>query len=227
MTFCIHEAVSSALTTIQQIGRWCLDVVLPITCVGCRREGVWLCPSCIAGIPREVSLVPCSAHPESLESITAVTRYHQPLVRTLITQCKYHSLPEIGLVLAELVPLEVLEQFQESVFVPLPLHRRRQRARGFNQAALITTALASRFGLTVDDQAVARTRWTRPQMELGRADRLANLRGAFTARPERVSGRSIVLVDDVATTGSSLGEAAAALRAAGAARVRGLVIAHD
>jgi ComF family protein len=114
--------------------------------------------------------------------------------------------------------------------VPVPLHPRRLRERGFNQAHLIA-AEAMRAGLfprwtALAPTALARVRETPPQTKLSRARRLLNLRGVFKGRPEAVRGRTILLIDDVMTTGATLEGCALALLGAGARSVDALVVAR-
>ena len=112
--------------------------------------------------------------------------------------------------------------------MPVPLHPRRLRTRGYNQAALLSKFLGSRAGIPVAYELLTRARETRPQTRLSREQRLANVRGAFlVADAEAVSGRRILLVDDVFTTGTTLDECALALKRAGAARIAALTVARS
>jgi ComF family protein len=110
--------------------------------------------------------------------------------------------------------------------VPVPLHPARQRERGYNQAALLAQPLAAALGLPYDAHVLRRVKPTPPQVGLSRQERQRNLRHAFSAEPG-IAGRTIVLVDDVVTTGSTLASAAQACLAAGAARVYGLSLARQ
>ena len=110
------------------------------------------------------------------------------------------------------------------VVVPVPLHQARLAERGFNQAALIAAAAARDLRVPLRDL-LERTRDTRHQPGSSRAERAANVQGAFRCRA-RLSGEEVLLVDDVYTTGATARECAAALRAAGAGRVRVAVIAR-
>jgi ComF family protein len=111
--------------------------------------------------------------------------------------------------------------------VPVPLHRRRQRERGFNQSWLLARRLAASWGVQALPDVLVRARGTLPQTDLGAAERCHNVRGAFrVSRPEAVRGRHVVLVDDIMTTGATAGECAALLGAGGATTVGVLTVAR-
>jgi ComF family protein len=109
--------------------------------------------------------------------------------------------------------------------VPVPLARERERERGFNQAELLAQRVARRLGVPVRPRWLWRVRPTRPQSDLAASERRANVRGAFRASSQ-VSGRHVLVVDDVLTTGATLGECARALREGGARRVGVLTVAR-
>ena len=109
--------------------------------------------------------------------------------------------------------------------VPVPLARERERERGFNQAELLARRVAWQLGLPARPRWLRRVRPTRPQSDLAASERRANVRGAFQASPG-VSGRHVLVVDDVLTTGATLGECARALRDGGARRVGVLTVAR-
>ena len=109
------------------------------------------------------------------------------------------------------------------LLVPVPLHPRRERERGFNQAALIARRLGRAWGCEVRPDVLARVVATESQTALDSAARLANVRGAFRLRrPERVAGRHVILVDDVLTTGATVSACVRALEAGGP-RIVGVV----
>ncbi|MDP6226402.1 MAG: phosphoribosyltransferase family protein, partial [Dehalococcoidia bacterium] len=113
------------------------------------------------------------------------------------------------------------------VLVPVPLHPNRLRNRGYNQSALLARELAKLSGLALDQGLLARVTNAPPQAgTASRRRRRANVEGGFRCTGE-AGGKAVVLVDDVATTGSTLSACAAALKAAGAASVWGLVLARE
>ena len=113
------------------------------------------------------------------------------------------------------------------VIVPVPLHRRRLRERGYNQSALLAREVSKRSGIPIDEGLLIRTKDTTPQVQAAnRQQRRTNVEGSFQC-PQDVAGRALILVDDVATTGGTLSACASALKDRGAASVWGLVLARE
>ena len=113
------------------------------------------------------------------------------------------------------------------LLLPVPLHPRRERARGFNQALLLSRRLGRAWRVPVRADLLARAAPTRPQTELTAEERRANVRNAFRLRrPEIIAGRHVIVVDDILTTGSTVAACAACLRAGGAATVGVLTVAR-
>jgi ComF family protein len=119
---------------------------------------------------------------------------------------------------------------QADAIVAVPLHKERQQQRGYNQAQLLAEVCAARVHMPFHEHMLERHRATLPQVGLSARDRYLNIAGAFLCRPAyttgAISGRSIVIIDDVSTTGATLAECTAPLLAAGAKEVRGLVLAR-
>ena len=217
-----------------------LDTVFPPKCVGCTARGHWLCPACLRRVER-LSLPLCGicAQPvdpagpphgcrrasAALTTIFAVGAYMGPL-REAVHALKYHGRHGVAATLAALLAPAVAPFLQEGdLLVPVPLHPTRERARGYNQSAILASELQYLLPVEVATAALRRTRATADQTALSADQRAANVRGAFTARADAVSGRRIWLLDDVYTTGATLRASAQALRAAGAREVRGAVVA--
>jgi ComF family protein len=149
---------------------------------------------------------------------------------TAIHELKYaqrsHLAHSLGSLLASFAQTWIGE-LKGFLVMPVPLHPRRLRARGFNQSLLLARCVASKTGAELDFLSLRRTRFTKPQTELSSEERKKNVRKAFeVVKPEAVKRRTILLVDDVATTGSTLNECAKALKRAGVDGVLCLVLAR-
>jgi ComF family protein len=113
------------------------------------------------------------------------------------------------------------------IVMPVPLHRKRLRQRGFNQALLLSHGVSNAFKIPLSVDNLVRNRFTRPQVELSGEERIKNVEGAFAIRrPGEVEDKSVLLVDDVFTSGATMNECAAALKQSGAARVMALTLAR-
>ncbi len=139
----------------------------------------------------------------------------------LIRALKYRGRGSVAAELASLAadPAAQLMGRGIDLLVPIPLHAVRRRERGFNQAELIARELSALIGTPVSRDALVRHRATPTQTGLGREARLVNVEGAFRARSALVSGKRVLVLDDVVTTGATMLAAARALSAAGAQRV--------
>ena len=172
----------------------------------------------------------CEAAPPPFSRHRSAGRYQGPL-KDAVLLLKYRKYKPLGALLGGKA-FEALKRDQEfwegiALVVPVPLHERRRRERGFNQAEAVAREIAGRAGLPLDRRVLRKTRNAPPQTSLERADRAANVRGAYAvARGEAIAGKIILLVDDVFTTGATLGACARVLRAAGAAEVRAITIAQ-
>jgi ComF family protein len=130
-----------------------------------------------------------------------------------------------------LLLLEGMEDFLRGqaadLLIPVPLHRSRLRIRGFNQAQLLCTMVSERLSIPILPDGLIRTRPTQPQIELSASERRNNVKGAFTVKhPKKVYSKSILLLDDVMTTGSTVDECAAELKKCGATAVTVVTVAR-
>ncbi|MFO7802203.1 MAG: ComF family protein [Desulfovermiculus sp.] len=150
------------------------------------------------------------------------------VLRDMILDFKFHAHFERRQALRALLQRAHAYHFQglcPECIIPVPLHKRRLRERGFNQSLEIARGLSRRLNVPIQPRALERMRWTRAQSGLERKERQKNVRGAFRAVPDRVQGKHVLLVDDVSTTGATLQACARSLRRAGAHRVDVLVLA--
>lgn len=145
-----------------------------------------------------------------------------------IGRLKYQGARPLAVPLARLMVSVLREEpgFQPDLVVPVPLHRRRERSRGFNQSELIARELCRLEGWQGAGRNLVRGRETPPQVGLDRIRRAENVRGAFAWVGPSLVGASVLLVDDVMTTGATLSACAMALGAGGATSVRGVTVAR-
>lgn len=163
------------------------------------------------------------------EALFAPYSYEDPLM-TAIYQFKYGKKAIVSDSLGPLLAQFSLKRFahrSDLLVMPVPLHPKRLREREFNQSLLLARHVAAALGAELNFLSLRRIKHTAPQMGLGKDERRKNLRGAFkVAKPEEIKRRSVLLVDDVATTGNTLNECARALKRNGCKEVYCLVMAR-
>lgn len=195
-----------------------IDLLLAPRCAGCDVPGAWLCQTCVD-----------ACDPIRRGRLHAVGTYGGALAAA-IRRFKYRGerglAGELGALLAARVGADLALGTALDVVVPAVLHEDRARDRGYDQSRLLAAEVARRCGLPLRAP-LRRIRPSRPQVELDRTARAANLRGAFVAEAGALRGLRVALIDDVATTGATLAAASAACRAAGARDVRHYVVALD
>jgi ComF family protein len=162
----------------------------------------------------------CLADPPPYERLRAAVAYGE-VARAVALKLKYSGRPGVAETLARFM-LRHLRAGDDALLVPVPLHRWRIWKRGYNQAALVASALSRSSGVPTALDLLVRTRATPPLKGLGRRERAEAVRGAFrvaAAAKGAVRGRTVLLVDDVFTSGATAGACAKALKRAGAVRV--------
>lgn len=154
-----------------------------------------------------------------------------PQVRALVHAFKYADQSFLADFLADIMHkhwADYSELAEAELLLPVPLHPQKAKTRGYNQSALLAVALAEKLGVAVDLQALSRLRNTPSQTKLGREERLKNMSGAFECvKPEIVKGKTVLLIDDVATTGATLEGCAEGLKKAGAKKVMAYTLARE
>jgi len=192
-----------------------------------------LCPICgrpfTPGIEEDHVCENCLRKRPSFDKAAAPYLYEGDLM-TAIHEFKYggksYMVSALGPLLAAFAS-DWLKERDDLILMPIPLHPKRLRERGFNQSLLLARHVASRLDAKLDSLTLRRTRYTKPQTGLKSGERRRNVRRAFEVRNQKaLRGKAIVLVDDVATTGSTLNECARVLKRAGCKEVYGLVLAR-
>jgi ComF family protein len=205
------------------------NILFPPVCVACRRRVVRgvICDACFKGVRYRFSVNSAPLHGEPY-FLRAATNYDDKTVQALIHSLKFRSVsgaaePLANLILHYVASLSAAESFagfSGFTVIPIPLSARRRRARGYNQAELIARRVAEGLGLPIETNILIRAKHTTPQTETkSEAERNENIRGAFAVAEKMKSaltGRKILLIDDVATTGSTFREASLPLKSAGA-----------
>ena len=207
-----------------------LDLLFPPRCVTCGRGGHWFCPECVAKIE---PAPPWDARLEPLAGLWVAGLYDDPL-RLAIQALKYQQQRQVAGPLGHLLAATYRQQMRGieglcfDAVLPVPLHPRRQAERGYNQSALLARRLGQAVALPVREDVLRRARHTPPQVGLDRARRQANVAGAFACPPDHPAlvGKTLLLIDDVCTTGITLIACAEALRDAGASEVWALTVAR-
>lgn len=246
--------VKLSLNKIKKLG---LDILFPIECLACGKEDIWLCDECFKKIKlkeKDDCLV-CkkqSAYGKThawcrkktyLDALIVCTPFNQKIIQDGVHKLKYNFIQELATPLSQIL-INKIKQLDERedeptqlsllfnsnlILIPVPLHARRLRWRGFNQAELLAEQLAKKFNLTVSPYILKRVRYTRAQTQLRRQKRLKNIKDVFKINPDwqgKLKSTKILLVDDVTTTGATLNECAKILRRSGVQEVWGIVLAR-
>ncbi|MFH0905390.1 MAG: ComF family protein [bacterium] len=211
--------------------------IAPSRCAGCGVVGSWLCESCAGEILwlRQQNCYRCGRLTDggrtcdncrrrgALTGVVVAAHFEMGPVRELVHQFKYNGAIELAPILGEMLALAARDNNLSGAVVPVPLHRKRQRDRGFNQAELLAKHVAGHLGLPYCN-ILRRVKPTITQTELSRPDRMLNVSNAFICAGS--APKEIILIDDVMTTGATLQECAKVLRGAGVKKVQGLVVAR-
>ncbi len=209
-----------------------VDLVIPPFCCHCGRLGYEICPQCFSeiellehseycekcGQARHSSGI-CLSQGNYFDQIHSWGYYAGPL-KSIVQKLKFHRGIGLAIYLVPNISESIRQLFHElDAIVPLPLGRKRQLSRGYNQTAIIAKPLAQNLDINYFSHSVVRIRETTSQVGLSARERKANIRDAFFANEQLVQGLNILLLDDITTTGATINECAKALKLAGAASV--------
>jgi competence protein ComFC len=233
----------SVLPPVKNLKRLALDLLFPRWCLGCGREGDFICGACRQSLKRITPPVcprcgrplsdgpthdgcpGCAGWPGVIDGIRAPFLF-DGVMRTAIHEFKYRNLKALAPLLSGLLyKYYTASPVPGDVLVPVPVHRHRLKERGYNQSALLARNLGKLSGLPVVTDCLVRLKHAPPQARsAGIEARQRNVAGAFTCRDGRLRGKHVILIDDVSTSGATLNTCAGVLKASGAATVWGLVL---
>ena len=219
-----------------------LDWVFPPICGGCGRPGSRWCADCHVKVQRPVDPIcemcgiplgrksrlctDCQNAPPRFRALRSWSTFDSP-VKDALRRLKYHRDISLGDALAtQIIGFARDLNWPVDLIIPVPLGKSRLRERGYNQASLIARPLSLALGTSYSPKALVRVRETNSQVGLSRVERRANVRAAFEAFERSVKDHIILLIDDVATTGSTLSSCADALFTAHARDVFALAVAR-
>lgn len=219
-------------STIVSIKNAILNIIFPEKCLGCDRKDSILCPRCIGNIRR--------AERETDQNIIAAYDYRDPIIKKAIWDLKYHKHRHIGEKLGEMLYDTLLEEVADIraftcgksiCVIPVPVSRTRKKTRGYNQAEILARSFCASssekiFELRKD--IIRKKLNTTPQARMtNRVKRLENIKGAFEIlKPNLVKERTVIIIDDVTTTGGTINEIIKLLKKSGAKKVVGFALAH-
>jgi len=229
-----------------------VDLLFPIECLDCGREGEWLCAECFLKIKIEdrqicqgcgrfnlTGAICVHCKPDwAFDGVLVALDYDRAISAKLIKTLKYGFVKDVSKVLAKIfvkfynsLKLQGLAPDfgkKQIIFISAPLHPRRLRWRGFNQSELIARPIAEALGGEFLSDILIRTKNVLPQTQFKGSERIKNIEGCFNfvGNAELVKGKIVILVDDVVTTGATMNECAKVLKKAGAKKVWGFAMAR-
>jgi len=220
-----------------------LDFLFPKRCVGCGKEGKFICDKCLREVRRifppvcplcgrpytgGVLCPSCVTWQASVDGIRSPFRF-EGIIREAIHQLKYNNIRKLSNLMASFLN-DYLERYpmKGDVIVPVPLHPKRLRERGYNQSALLAEELGKIRGLPVIEGCLVRQKYIKPQAKtLSVLERRKNVEGVFICVDNRLKGKDVLIIDDVSTSGATIDACARAVKSSGAISVRGLVLARE
>jgi ComF family protein len=228
-----------------------LDLFFPINCLGCNQEGQFICPACFKQIPLNRKLPLKFSRSSALTGLIIASHYNHPLVKQALHRYKYDFVKDLAeplgklmvnrlnVILSEVLRLRLRINSESRrisknfLLIPVPLHKKRLRWRGFNQAELLALGISRHLNISMANNILIRPKHNLPQVNIKSSpERKENIKQAFALKPgpalpgQVLKNKTIILVDDVCTTGATLEECALALRPLKPKQIWGLVVAR-
>jgi len=205
------------------------QILLPTKCLGCGLKNEMICPLCLSKINYSDKVTD--------KDIIGLFDYQNPLMKKIIWELKYHHRHYLGqklgqvlyqALLEDLSELETFSRGQPIIIIPVPISKRRFHYRGYNQAESIARGFCRAGGFLFQRKIIYKKLENRPQAKItSRSRRLKNIIGVFGLKnKDLVKNKTIIVIDDVTTTGGTLNEIMKILKQAGAKKVIGLAVAH-
>lgn len=200
-----------------------LDLLFPLECLCCGKEGFDLCATCLENLK--------PAKKQNFPWIISLGNYHDEAMKNILWHIKKQPNRRAASVIAQAFSDMILNRPTDPslwIFIPIPINKTRFRERGYNQSELLAKPLGKLFGFPVSIKTLIKIKRTKKQgTSKSKEERLQNIAGSFAVKNNtHIVGKNVILVDDVATTGSTLSEARKTLLAAGAKRVMAWTVAN-
>jgi ComF family protein len=228
-------------TFFQKLSQPLLDLLFPPICVNCKTPNSWFCPNCLrairfidtsvcarCGTPNPATTRTCEQCKtlKYIDGVRAAAYFEDSPIRSAIHFLKYRNHKAVAAILGQILA-DACRRYNimADVIVPVPLHPTRYRDRGYNQSELLAKQVGQILGLSVNTDTLQRIRQTESQVQLGASERRQNVVNAFACNGDDLAGQTVLLVDDVYTTGSTLDACAAALKQSGVSFVWGVTLA--
>lgn len=218
-----RDGLLSSPSRINVIWQDLLDLVFPPRCIGCGRVDARWCDYCA----EELTSVPIMVQRRKVADLVPViaTGLHEGKLQEAIQALKYHNVPSLKTPLGgRLVSVIARSKTRFDSVIPVPMHKDRQKQRGYNQAGLLAAYVADALHIAYLPEAIIRERNTPPQVGLNRQERLYNVKDAFHADSSLLDKKSILIIDDVCTTGATIATCAQTALQAGAKRVYAMTV---
>lgn len=232
--------MTNALEKVKSVWEYILTIFFPDTCAGCKKKDTLLCEFCIQN----------TRHPERdlPKDIYAACDYRNPQIKRALLFLKYYKKRRLGEILGQILSERLMEEISDIrmytlgapiIIIPVPLSKKRNKERGYNQAEDIARGFVKKVHTAnnlsnplfeIQNEIIIKDKDTKPQAKItNRNERLSNVKNCFKINPKNnfsLKGRTVIVIDDITTTGSTITEVMKILIEAGAKKVVGFAVAH-